>query len=476
HYIDGSADEPAQFFDLCRSEYERVSDRRGAGRALLMLADQRWVDGRTTEALSSAVEVVDSAGSLGDTELRTAALLSVARFSSTLGMPEEALCRLSDLEGQLDGADAGALSSLKEIRGEALAALGHTKASLAYLCGAAQLAMKTGSPELIAQVENNVALSACDLGELQIAIEHHRHALEEAGRTAMMWRAAYCSLGFARTLMLAGDLRAARTLMWSALETGVTTATFKTKAAAVGIPIALMLNDLAMLETCAREETLELAHRSGEAQRVASVSAAFAELRAEQGSLNEAQALVTRALRVLTCAHRAWDLLVSAARFGTSADVAAARTLLQSAGGRPRVRRAYHLLFEASTCNADPRRSRLAKIAAREFESMGDMLHSAQCLELAGERDAAAAIYRRMGSVRDAQRLQAGTSNGAVDLTPRQTEIARQVALGRTNRQIATQLNISEHTVEHHVSAIFERLGLKSRAQLVRVMARAEAE
>jgi DNA-binding NarL/FixJ family response regulator len=75
-----------------------------------------------------------------------------------------------------------------------------------------------------------------------------------------------------------------------------------------------------------------------------------------------------------------------------------------------------------------------------------------------------------MGGVRDAERLRPAACEDArpsdTALSPRQTEIAALVAEGATNRAIAQRLNISEHTVEHHLSSIFVRLGLRSRAAL----------
>jgi DNA-binding NarL/FixJ family response regulator len=49
-------------------------------------------------------------------------------------------------------------------------------------------------------------------------------------------------------------------------------------------------------------------------------------------------------------------------------------------------------------------------------------------------------------------------------LSPREGEIAELVARGRTNRQIAEQLVISERTVETHVSRILGKLRVESRA------------
>lgn len=51
-------------------------------------------------------------------------------------------------------------------------------------------------------------------------------------------------------------------------------------------------------------------------------------------------------------------------------------------------------------------------------------------------------------------------------LTPRQLEIAQLVASGRTNREVATTLGISEHTVNTHLRVAFARLGVTRRAAL----------
>lgn len=49
------------------------------------------------------------------------------------------------------------------------------------------------------------------------------------------------------------------------------------------------------------------------------------------------------------------------------------------------------------------------------------------------------------------------------DMTPRQLEVLRLVAEGKSNRAIAETLSLSERTVEHHVTHILDRLGLESR-------------
>jgi DNA-binding NarL/FixJ family response regulator len=59
-------------------------------------------------------------------------------------------------------------------------------------------------------------------------------------------------------------------------------------------------------------------------------------------------------------------------------------------------------------------------------------------------------------------------------LSDREREVARRVIDGGTNRAIAEELQISEKTVEKHLSRIFRKLGFTSRAQLAVFVVRAE--
>jgi DNA-binding NarL/FixJ family response regulator len=53
------------------------------------------------------------------------------------------------------------------------------------------------------------------------------------------------------------------------------------------------------------------------------------------------------------------------------------------------------------------------------------------------------------------------------ELTPRETEVLRQVALGLSNRAIADALSISEETVKTHVGNVLGKLAVENRAQAV---------
>lgn len=51
-------------------------------------------------------------------------------------------------------------------------------------------------------------------------------------------------------------------------------------------------------------------------------------------------------------------------------------------------------------------------------------------------------------------------------MPPRECEVLALIAAGRTNREVAEALVISERTVHRHVSNIFRKLGLSSRSAL----------
>jgi ATP/maltotriose-dependent transcriptional regulator MalT len=83
------------------------------------------------------------------------------------------------------------------------------------------------------------------------------------------------------------------------------------------------------------------------------------------------------------------------------------------------------------------------------------------------ELDAARAVFRELGAAPDLARVQSlarGREKGGNGLTRRELQVLRLVAEGKTNRLIAEELFISEKTVARHVSNIFVKLGLSTRA------------
>lgn len=84
------------------------------------------------------------------------------------------------------------------------------------------------------------------------------------------------------------------------------------------------------------------------------------------------------------------------------------------------------------------------------------------------ELDAALEVFQQLGAAPDLARVEAlrqrKSFKTATSLTDREIQVLKLVASGRTNRAIAVKLGISEKTVARHLSNIFNKLDLSSRA------------
>ena len=104
---------------------------------------------------------------------------------------------------------------------------------------------------------------------------------------------------------------------------------------------------------------------------------------------------------------------------------------------------------------------------ARAFRTLGD--EDGAALELG----AAKKTFTELGAATDVAGLDepsapppaaAAPTKGAHGLSPRELEVLRLVAAGKTNKLIAAELLLSEKTVDRHVSNIFTKLDVPTRA------------
>jgi DNA-binding CsgD family transcriptional regulator len=125
---------------------------------------------------------------------------------------------------------------------------------------------------------------------------------------------------------------------------------------------------------------------------------------------------------------------------------------------------------------ADRDSEALRKVAS-DFEDMGAMLYAA---EASAE---AAVLLRRSGQSRDAAAVEQKAARllarceGAVTppvqnitarvwLTPGELDTAVQAAAGRSNKQIASEMQLSVRTVESHLQRVYDKLGISGRREL----------
>jgi DNA-binding NarL/FixJ family response regulator len=109
--------------------------------------------------------------------------------------------------------------------------------------------------------------------------------------------------------------------------------------------------------------------------------------------------------------------------------------------------------YEAARCRV---------LAARAWRALGDEVSASMDL------DAARTVFVELGALPDLLRVDGLTrgarGTAATPLTAREVEVIRLVAEGKTNRAIAGQLYLSEKTVDRHLSNVFAKLGISSRA------------
>jgi DNA-binding NarL/FixJ family response regulator len=106
--------------------------------------------------------------------------------------------------------------------------------------------------------------------------------------------------------------------------------------------------------------------------------------------------------------------------------------------------------------------ARLRVLIALACRALGDEETAAIELEAAGR------VFSDLGAGPDLARVRRafgeGPGAGGAQLTGREVEVLRLLAAGRTNREIAGELVISERTVDRHVSNLFSKLDVPSRS------------
>jgi DNA-binding CsgD family transcriptional regulator len=213
-------------------------------------------------------------------------------------------------------------------------------------------------------------------------------------------------------------------------------------------------------------------------------------LRLAQGEVDAAAAIINRALDELT-----WDrlgrarLLPAQAQIAIAAgdldaatdalaeletiaaDYASAALIAATLSTRGRIELATN---DAAAC-ATLRRAaaRWQELGVPHEVATARMLHGAACRQ-AGDADGAKASFEaarsrfeQLGAARDLRDLRAITDPPADrpgGLTAREVEVLHLVASGMTNKQIAAELHLSEKTVARHLSNIFTKIDVTSRA------------
>jgi DNA-binding CsgD family transcriptional regulator len=184
---------------------------------------------------------------------------------------------------------------------------------------------------------------------------------------------------------------------------------------------------------------------------LASLLPAYGEIMLAAGELDEARGAC---VRLAELAEECDSELLST-------ELELARGATELAGGDPAralvtLRRAFQAWQELE---APYEAARTRVLVARACRALGD--EEGFALEL----DAAREAFEELGAAPDVAAVDAltGAETAPHGLTARELEVLRLLASGKSNREIATELVISEHTVARHLQNIFRKLGVGSR-------------
>jgi DNA-binding CsgD family transcriptional regulator/tetratricopeptide (TPR) repeat protein len=213
-------------------------------------------------------------------------------------------------------------------------------------------------------------------------------------------------------------------------------------------------------------------------------------LRVAQGRGDVALAAIRRALAEATERSRRPALLIAAVEIMLSRDEVEAardacrelRAIADEYGSALLGAAALHAEGAASLHEGDPTRALAAlRQAVTEWSALDAPYEAARARVLVGlacselddadgarlELEGARETFVHLGAEPDAGRVESllrrGPERDTHGLTGRELEVLRLVASGRSNREIASELVISEHTVARHVQNIFAKLGVSSR-------------
>ena len=339
------------------------------------------------------------------------------------------------------------------------------------------------SPESLIGVENALALTGIYIG----ANERIERALTTAERVERE-----CSFRAQRLYMVAvkaaylyqrGELALAAECIEEVIN-GANVNTAIRVAASIAVHLGIAFGDDSLWKKFDQKLLLEAREHRNDPDCVFLLGA-HAALSAAHGAVEVAQSDLRLALSSLSFASpEAMFVLIHSAMYLPVGElgrvVELTRVAARHTGGA--ASRATDVLVRAIVASRNGRSQEAVALgadAAQKYADLGWPLFEAKALELAEKFELASVIYGRCGAVADLKRMRAmtpGVEGVFMDLTTREHEITVLASMGYRNEEIAKRLAIGIKTVEKHMSSVFRKLKLRSRSQLVALVAATKDE
>jgi DNA-binding CsgD family transcriptional regulator len=473
---EGDLDVAASWFDTAQAAAAAAGEKALAHAAALDGALVRWERGDAAGARAVAVEVAAALDD-GTSPLLFAARTLLASIHTGASEAADALAALDAAAGLDCTPEPAWTLRHRAARAQTLARLGRLDESQAEFARTVAQAHELGELEQRVRALGQWGDVRLGAGDVIGASELYAQALAGARELRSTRLVAAQLAGAARAALLRGELPAARTLLLEFAEIDHDVESVAVGGRALLYRVATLLGDEALARRAKIDETLERAQALHD--RTPLGLAAGAAL---------AHAVLSGTDNVGTIANRYIGLLAGAADVAWFADGVArgapaltsrARALLAAAPPQAAGARAQLLVFDARVALRERRRAdaeTLARDATLVFKQLGWTLDEAYAREVRGNTKDAIDIFRRCGAAAEVARLttldqKQPRRRGETTLTAREREIAGLIGAGKSNREVAEALVISERTVETHVAAVYAKFGVTSRRELAALLA-----
>ncbi len=458
---------------------EAVSARESSY-ALWKAAGNRYKEGDALRWLSRLVWFTTDKAAADRFAAMAVAILEPLAPGRELAMAYSNLSQLHMLadepkESLIAGGKALALACTlgdSEIESHALNNIGTTKLAAQDLSGLADLerslalALAGGFHEHAARAYGNMATSAARARDFARARRYFSEGIAYCEERDLYAWVRYMTASRAETLLAQGE--------WDAAAEAAELISQDIKIAAVArIPALVVLARVRLRRgdpgvSKALDEAAELAFASGEVQRISPVVAARAEAAWLEGTLADSLDEIARGYKMTCKISDSWmqgELafwLWRAGRLKEPTEQIAQPWALQIAGdwqGAAAEWEAMNCPYERALALAECKEESAVRTALQIFEGLG-------AAPMAG-------ITRRRLRERGVRNIPRGqherTKQNPHQLTRRQLQVLALLAEGCRNAEIAGRLFLSEKTIDHHVSAVLEKLQVHSRGEAAAV-------
>jgi DNA-binding CsgD family transcriptional regulator/tetratricopeptide (TPR) repeat protein len=475
-YAEGDLDGAARWFATTVSSATAAGDLPTAYGAALDRALALWERGACDEGIAVSKSVSAALGGV-DSPLRFQAETLTASLLTAAYRPDEALTHLEAASSLACAPEPAWALRHRGIRAHTFARLGRLAESQADFAIAVAGARELGDREQLVRALNNWADVRLRIGDLGGASELYACALDVARDLRSSRLVAWLIANNAYVALFRGELALARTLLLEFLTIDHDIEIIWIQGQSILYRLGTLLADESLLRLAAIDEAMTRAEALGNRNALALAAGAALARRIAMGE--DAVDLAERVIGQIGGSADVHWFADNVARAVPSV-VPAARALLVDLAADPHAEAgpAHLALFDARVALRERRKAdaeRLSHAAALTFKKLGWAIEEAYAREVRGNVKDAIDLFRRCGAAAEVTRLttvdqKQPRRRGETTLTTREREIAGLIGTGKSNREVATALVISERTVETHVQSIYQKFGIGSRRELAALL------